>query len=255
MFDPDSIIASLLAQEAVSQEAASIEATVIRNAPKKERGTHSSKPKFEGGKAQVVKAKTGEAIFGLSLPERRPFPEGTKEPSLESCKLFMSEMLSAGRRVSDTGKRFTDEREVRNDQIKALAGFVGYETQESFATQEQAARAIAQRIISGRKATGPTRAEQRAAISEALDSGRAIVTTTGLCDHDAKRLANLQANEVALVDSICDYEKIADDQGKTISERAHAKGMASLERERLEHVRKDLTAIANGASFIRAIDS
>lgn len=230
-------IESLLNQ---AHQETSTETTIVRNVG----NPRAKKETFF--KATEVKAKTGEAIFGLSFPETRPF-------SLQSCQTFMRDMLNAGRRQNE-GRAFTDPREVRNDSIQAIAAFMGYDPNQSFATQEQAARSLASRTLSGRKIIAETRQETRQALSSALEKGLARITTPGHPDYHSKRLASLRGNEVALVESILAWEKVAKDASQTLTVRAEAKGKAQLETARLEHVRKDIDAINGGARYLRAIE-
>ena len=241
--DIDSILASMQASAGSDEP----ETVVIRNHVKS--GKKAAK-KESAPKAQVVKARTGEAIFGLALPEKRPFDEGSSTPSFTSSKLFMEEMLRAGRRYSTEGSSFTDKNEIRNDSIKAIAAYIGYNVSESFATQEQAARSLASRILSGKKLAGETRADIRQKYNSALESGSAVITTAGYADHVGKRIANLEAQDRECCDIICQATTDSEDKRKTFGERVQASNVLAVNREKLIQIRKDLSNMKAGAIFV-----
>ncbi len=240
--DIDSILASMQASSGSDEP----ETVVIRNHVR----TGKKSKKESAPKAEVVKARTGEAIFGLALPEKRPFDEGTSTPSFTSSKLFMEEMLRAGRRYSTEGSSFTDKNEIRNDSIKAIAAYIGYNVSESFATQEQAARSLASRILSGKKLAGETRADIREKYNSALESGKAVITTAGYADHVGKRIANLQAQDREVCDIICQATTDSEDKRKTFGERVQASNILAVNREKLIQIRKDLSNMKAGAIFV-----
>src|SRR5208282_1765648 len=124
------------------------------------------KPKLD--KAQVVKAKTGPAIFGIVMPE---------VGSLDAAG-FTAAMRNAGKRPfkahNAAGEEIqiirVEQKEVRGDIIKAIhafgggtAPYSGYDPKGNFGAQEQAARSRASIELGFRKTNGLTRQEYRTA--------------------------------------------------------------------------------------------
>ena len=215
-------MALLLAQQASQAPA---EKVVTRNLPKKEgkaKPTHSEK-------AQVVKHKTGEGIFGLSLPEKGTITAAD----------FIIAIRNVGKRpfqaINMLGDTITvikvDASQVRNDTIKAIAGFVGYDPRESFAGQDTAARQEAARQIGYARTNGATYKEERQTFRTVQGY------TAGVADHNAKRLADLKAQETAIVERIIGHEKV----GETV--------LATVERARLQSVQADLAYMGHGGKF------
>lgn len=228
MMTTEQAISILIAQHSLSQEK-EVSVTVTRNLQRGE-SAHSKKAPSLGEKAKVVKARTGEAIFGMLLPD----------PGTLDAKSFMVAIRNAGKRPNAAGVKVFNALCVREDTIKAIAGYVGYDTRGSFAEQDHAARTKAQHELGTLKFGGKTRAEERAAYKSV--SGY----VAGICDQNAKRIAELQALEVALADSIIDNEKLADDTSKSESERDLHSGLAMLDRDRLAKVRQDLDMMNEG---------
>src|ERR1035437_1227779 len=200
---------------------------VIRNAPKRETAkAKAAKANAKGEeKAPVVKGKTGPAIFGLSMPDKRPL-------SAESAAIFMSDIRSAGKRPNANGVLTFQPLMVRDDTVKAIAGFQGYNPTGNFGEQELAARAEAMRLLGIAKTNGATRSEERSALRSLQGF------TAGAADHAAKRRATLDAQQVAIVEAIVGLEATGQDT------------LAAIERARLQQVRADLSYMDNGGSFI-----
>lgn len=114
---------------------------------------------------------------------------------------FMQMMRTAGQRRNDKGRLFTDQSFVRNDQIKAIAAYIGYDNSKNFGPQEQAARAKANRELSGRPIQGQTIEEKRA-VSRSLHG-----FVAGVPDMQAKTLADLRGRETFLTDSMIEAHK------------------------------------------------
>ena len=137
---------------------------------------------------------------------------------------FMVAMRSAGKRLNESGFPYTAPLEVRGDLIKAIAGYVGYDPRADFGTQETAARAKAQRELSGCKVTaGPSTLRNA---SKSLDG-----FVAGLPNHHAKALANLLAQRASTVDAIAAASAAGDET------------RLALEQERLSHLRSQIEAM------------
>ena len=146
--------------------------------------------------------------------------------------------------IKNAGKRpFTNEKGevvmqrvkdcVRGDQIAAINGYVGYNKKEDFASQLMNAESKARQAVNPVKHDGLTRQEKRR-----LDAS-VKGWVKGLPNAEDRMLTDLQSRERLIVEAICGFEdkwsKSTDSQ-----ERAQLKGMANVERSRLESVRKQM---------------
>jgi hypothetical protein len=164
-------------------EAEPVQVVIGRNMPSKKEAKLAASKK--GAQAAPIHDKP--AVFGVAMPDRNTL----------DAKGFLQAMLNAGRRTSEHGVRFTDQREVRNDQIQAIHAYIGYDPSANFGAQEVAARAKANRELSGKPIVlGPSREEQRAA------SRSAAGFVAGMPLPSQRLLANLQARETAAVDAL-----------------------------------------------------
>lgn len=215
-------LAFLLSQhtsEQSAQDAQKKEIVVVRNAePTSKKGAKASK----GEQAAPIHDKP--TVFGVTMPERNTL----------DAKGFLQAMLNAGKRRNDNGILFTDSREVRNDQIKAIHAYCGFDTRRDFGSQETEARAKAQREIRGFKVTGPSREELKAAARSATGF------IAGLPDHKARHLQNLLGRETAAVDAMLQHEKDSRDESRSAADRVLSAGLAEVERERVAAIRADI---------------
>lgn len=85
---------------------------------------------------------------------------------------------------------------TRTETIQAIAAYCGYSQNGDFGSQDQAARAKAQREIRNEQYTGPSRAEQRAAAKSATGF------VAGMPKPAQRILLNLQARERAAVEAM-----------------------------------------------------
>ncbi len=91
---------------------------------------------------------------------------------------------------------------TREEQVKLIHAYCGYDTRGDHGSQDMAARAKAQRELNpGKVTSGPTREEQRAA------SRSMTGYVHGMPDHQASQLAALQAREAETAEAIIDLEK------------------------------------------------
>jgi len=181
-------------------------------------------------KAPVAKHKTGEAIFGLSLPEKGSL----------NAQQFMADIRSAGKRPNEHGIPVFHPLMVRDDTIKAIAGFLGYDTRASFAMQEMAARAEAMRQLGIARTNGKTRQEERSALRSLQGF------TAGACDQHAKRIANLKAQEIQLAEEIITLTATLEGTSASPSELETAQSLLSITTSRLDQVQIDLTMMEAG---------
>jgi hypothetical protein len=123
----------------------------------------------------------------------------------------------------------------RDEQIAAIAGFIGYDRCKMYAEQELAAN------LQGKKVLNPPKASP--AISGAAISLQGY--TKGMPDMKAKRLADLQGREVAAVENMLSHRKAAAEQlsqGNQV-QAIHFANLAKLESDRLEQIRRDLNSL------------
>jgi hypothetical protein len=122
----------------------------------------------------------------------------------------------------------------REEYIKAINQYVGYDTAKNFGEQEYRAVSAA-RLATAKKVENPIVVHSR------ID---AAVTgfIAGMPDHRKKDKQNLLARELAAVDAMRECEKLASDKSLSESERAVQRGFAKVEQERIVQIRKDLKA-------------
>lgn len=188
-----------------------------------------SKPKGKGLKAKKDKTfnKAGQKSADASkpLPISCPLPEKGTYTALQ----FMTEIRTAGRRVNQDGMPYTNQGEVRNDTIKAIAGYCGWDPMVSFGAQEAAARFKANREIAGNKRLGgPTVAEARSAARSLAGYQSAV---QGAPDHVAVKVANLRAQAVVFTEALI------------AAHNAGNEPAALIERERLNAIHGDIQAL------------
>jgi hypothetical protein len=109
---------------------------------------------------------------------------------------FMLAIRKAGRRLNADGKLYTNESEVRNDMIRAIAGYVGYDLGANYGPQELVAKTKAHRELSGKPVTGMTLAEKR-------EASRSMVGfVAGMPDAIAKQVGDLRGRETKLAEDM-----------------------------------------------------
>jgi hypothetical protein len=233
----DSALAFLISSQ-VADLAANFESEeriVIRNQPKAQKESKGQKlvllkrGRPSNASKEVAAPLTDKpAIPGLSLPEK-----GTL-----SALEFIKALLHAGKRISDTGTPYTDTTEVRNDSIKAIAGFIGWDPAQSFGSQEAIARMTAKRIISGKRLNGMSVAEER---QHALSLPRR--TPDAVPDSKAKRLFDLQGRATKAADNMIAFTRDSQDLSRSEYNRNLSLGLAQVERERLDQINEDISTL------------
>ncbi len=150
---------------------------------------------------------------------------------------FTQAIRDAGYRQDANGKRHFVKDEERQDKIRAIDGYVGYNPKGDFGSQELAARSQAARELRGTPlASGPERHEIRRA--------QASVTgfVAGIPNGTDRTIADWQARERLAVETLIEQEKLAKN-APTEQERAKAAAFAQLERDRLAAIRADLKTL------------
>lgn len=162
--------------------------TVVRNAPTKEKKVKASK-----SAAPIHDPNAGKSMTpGITLPERN---------TLDAAG-FLQAMRDAGKRKTEEGKPIFQPNEVRNDQIKAIHAYCGYDNRQNFGSQDQAARSKAQRELRGAPKAAEVTAPSRSVAGY----------VAGMPQPSHRILLNLQARERAAAEAMID--------AKTDEERA-----------------------------------
>jgi len=228
-------LAVLLAQHTTEQAAIEIQAEliVIRNAPKAESGKAKKANTYMGEKAPICKPNSAPATPGLLLPE-----VGTLDAAG-----FMQAMHKAGMRETlvdykgqQVKRMVRQPQEVRNDEIKAIAAYIGYDSRQEFAGQHLAASNKANAALNPAKALRnfTTLNEERGALRSVAGY------CAGMPDHQARTLQNLLAREKEAADALIQHGKDAADKSRTLAERTLSTGLGEAEGERLIHIREDI---------------
>jgi hypothetical protein len=209
MFNDSKIEAAikfLLSQHAAeqAQRASEVTETVIgfSNGPKPRKASakqeHSScgaaslpaKQEATNG-SSAAHVETAVEASQASDNNRNPAPPPVSDPLPQAGTLTPQAFIVAMRRAKS-----------REEQIKAIAGYVGYDSRQLFGAQETMARMQANRAISGHKLV----------IRTPTETHNAYRSVQGYChgmpDHDAKRLADLKAREVETVESMVRCEEV-----------------------------------------------
>lgn len=149
-----------------------------------------------------------ETVVGRNMPK----PSRKKE--VQSAPIHnpnegksMTPGLSLGERNTLDAKSFlltVRKAKTRNETIQAIHGYCGYNAAGDFGSQEQAARAKAQRELRNEPVTGPSREEQRSAARSAHGF------VAGMPKPSQRILLNLQARERAAVEAMLDAKSEED---------------------------------------------
>lgn len=135
-------------------------------------------------------------------------------PGTLDAKRFLIALRKAGDRV---------------EQIRAIAGYVGYNTADSYGTQEYAARSKAQREI-----------KPAVVMAKPEVSSRGYVA--GMPDNRSKKLADLMGRERVVSGKIAEQEQHAREAVSKENKDYHCE-MAKIERSRLEAIRNDIKGL------------
>ncbi len=178
--------------------------SVVRNAPQAEKRSKASK-----SAAPIHNPNAGKSMTpGISLPERNTL----------DANGFLQAVRNAGKRKTEEGKPFFDKSKERDDIIKAIHAYIGYDNRRDFGSQEQEARAKAQRELRG----APK-------VSEATAPSRSLGGYVAGMPQPAHRiLLNLQARERAAAEAMID--------AKTAEEKAAHKVVLDQVRQAISEL-------------------
>jgi hypothetical protein len=146
---------------------------------------------------------------------------------------FMVAMRNAGKRTVD-GKVIFDSNKVREDKIRAIAAFVGYDVAGDYGSQELGAMMAAKREIRPVDTSGPSLAEERSAKRSALGY------VHGMPDNQSKAMLDLLAREKLAAEALITHEKASQNAELSQEARTLAAGLAAVEHARLVSIREDI---------------
>jgi hypothetical protein len=136
-------------------------------------------------------------------------------------------------------RRFHDPSFNREDTIKAIHAFIGYDVAGDFGAQDVAARAEAQRQLRGNVVPAQYHRRGGACVAPSIQG-----YTAGAPDFAAKRKADLLGRERHSVNERLRHLKNAADPAFVAPTNEAAPAlMAALEEERLVEIRKDLDSL------------
>jgi hypothetical protein len=213
----DSVLASLVSSYDVK------ETPIVKARKAKVNGTPI-------GKVRVVKASVGTATVKKVIACPIPVPA---KGSIDAAG-FMMLLREAGkiRKANDAGVMLTvtDSKKEIADQVQAIAGFVGYDFSSAHGMQLDMARQAAMRVLR------PVKVESKVA---ATVSG----FVAGMPNGTAKIVGDLQGRIRMATDTMLDQEKLAGNFAEDSAEYATHMALATVERERIAHMRSDLGKI------------
>lgn len=186
------LVSAVNADPSATPDHEEIEVTSMVTARSESPKVRKSKP----AKNEAAPIHQKSSTPGMAMPDR-----GTLD-----AKGFLLAMRNAGKRVNqETSAVFVDPREIRNDQIKAIHAFmyqetrqgrvyIGYDPKGEFGSQDQAARALAQREL-----RGPVKVSE--VVKPSLSAAGYVA---GMPEPSQKLLANLRAREQAACAAMLD---------------------------------------------------
>lgn len=191
--------------------------------------------------------KTGQALAKVKRYKNAALPTNHRKLTSLSvvippvgtydAKGFMVAMRQAGKRLNDQGKSYTLATEIRNDEIKAIAGYCGYDSRLSHGSQDASARSKASRELSGRPIAGMLRADQKA-MARTLQG-----FVAGCPDNVLRQIRNLEARERGAAEAMIQHNHDAEDLERSADDRVISMQLAAVEGERLTQIRADLDAL------------
>lgn len=212
----DSVLASLVGSYNVVEEA-----PVVRQ-------RKASKPRAD--KVRVVKANNStqtvvkKVSSGIAVP-----PKGSLD-----APGFLLALREAGkiRKANEAGVMisFTDHIKERADQIQAIAAFVGYDFGGAHGVQLDVARQKARFALRPIKVNSNVTATVAGFVA-------------GMPNGTAKAVSDLQGRIRVATDLMLDQEKLAEKHAVDSGEYATHMALATVERERIAHMRRDLALI------------
>jgi hypothetical protein len=203
-------------------------------------------PSLKAPKASKVKAPKGSAA-PIAAKHAPLMPANLDGPGTLNAEQFLLAFRDAGKRVVEdtnlvtgevTMRPIHDSSLVREDSIKAIHAYCGYDPAVDFGTQDTAARARAQRELRGNVQPAAFHRRGSANVAPSI-----VGYIAGAPDHHAKHLANLMAQERLTVEAVCKYRTQPEESLVLVGGMQFKAGvMLVIEEARLEKIRQDLDA-------------
>ena len=190
------------------------------------------KPKREKRKLRESKTESKRAPARLFIP--------VPDVGYHDAASFMRALVTAGDRVSKEGAHYNDPIARRDDEIKAIAGFQGYDPDDHHGFQEWRARNAARRDLEKQRAGNPPESAPPSGVHRQTKERRSY--TPGMPDFHRKRVLDLLGRERMAASAIAEHEKLAGEAMAEV-ERDYQLGLALVERSRLVEIRKQLQSI------------
>jgi hypothetical protein len=192
-------------------------------------------------------AKAKKAAPISAAPKAAVMPSNLDGPGTLNAEQFLLAFRDAGKRVKEdtnlvtgevTMRPIFDGSLVREDTIKAIHAYIGYDPAIDFGTQDIAARAKAQREIRGNVQPAAFHRRGGASVAPSI-----VGYIAGAPDHAAKHLANLMAQERVTVEAVCNLRTQPEDALMLVGGMQFTAGvMLAIEVARLEKIREDIDA-------------
>lgn len=198
-------------------------------------------PSVNGARPKIVttpKAPKARKTPKASKSDVKPLtaavmPSNMPEKGTLNAREFLLAFRDSGKRQVE-GKTLFHPNLVRDDIIRAMAGYVGYDPTGDFGTQDQAARSKAQLELK------PIVGEEYKRVKVAQSIGGFV---SGIPDNRDKRTQDLLAREAIAVDELSRYQYASEDLSRSETDRDVSATMARLESERIEQIRKDIASM------------
>jgi hypothetical protein len=174
----------------------------------------------------VVPSDNGAKVKGIELPAKGSV----------GARGFLKLYNSAGHRKSEAGADYVDQREVRDDRIKAIAAFIGYDKSLPFGDNEFKARSQAMREIREEK-EGPSKVDPYAPRRPHHSVAGYVA---GVPNGQQKIVMDLLARESAAAEAMSAFEQKMNASPKGSQDFLLNQGLMLVEQERLGEIRKHL---------------
>lgn len=212
----DSVLSALVGSYSVTESVPVVKARKV------------SKPRT--GTVRVVKAPSGNGMIAKKVSSNIAVPP---VGSLDAASFLMA-LREAGkiRKANDAGIMITltDSNKEKADQIQAIAGFVGYNFSGAHGAQLDTARQRASFTLR------PVKVESKVTATVAG-------FVAGMPNGSRRAVLDLEGRIRVATDLMLDHEKAAEQHTVDSAEYATSMALATVESERIAHMKRDLGLI------------
>lgn len=189
----------------------------------------ASKPR-----ANLVKVQRAPSTRGVKVVKSSGVAPTLPKAGTLDAVAFLAALKVAGKickeNLHGVKVTLTDSNKERTDQVFAIAGFVGYSLSEPHGVQLDKARQKAHFIIRPVKTDSPVAATVKGFVA-------------GMPNGSEREINNLVGRIRMATDTMLDLEKEAEACPEGSTERATKLALATVESERIAHMRRDLETI------------